>query len=323
MFVRDGQLIIKPTVQDAAYINNTDVTNLTADGTCTSNSHSDCVLFVNRTAGQIVQPVKSARISTKHSAVIRYGRVEVNARVAAGDWLLSQIVMYPAENYYGPWPASGEVDISMTRGNNYSYNVGRGNQQMQSSLHWGPDSAQDRWQLTTGTRDALLSTYHEKFHKFGLEWTPKYLFTWVDTRLAQVSYVKFTTGFFRFGGFDATYTNGTEIVNPWKGRGTSRVTPFDRPFYLYLTVSVGGTSGWFADGIQGKPWVDGSTTPKTEFWDARAQWMANWAQKGHGEMIVKKVSMWQQCDSDATDLSGFDMVSQRLLSPESAHRGKL
>ncbi|ROV86766.1 hypothetical protein VMCG_10883 [Cytospora schulzeri] len=286
VFVRDGQLVIKPTLQDESYINSTGVTNLTAD------------------AGEIVQPVKSARISTKNSAVIRYGRVEIIAKVAAGDWLLSQIVMYPAQDYYGRWPASGEIDIGMVRGNNYSYGS-EGNQLLQSSLHWGPDSTTDRWQLTTGSRNALHSTYHQNFHTFGLEWTQDYLFTWVDTRLAQVSYVRFTHDFFKFGGYGPTYENGSRIINPWVGPGTSHVTPFDRPFFLFLTLSVGGTSGWFADGRQGKPWADASTTPKRDFWDARGQWGANWEEKGHGEFIIKKVSMWQQCEPEATDLSGF------------------
>lgn len=283
-----------------SYIENTSLTNLTADGTCTSSSSLDCVRSVNLTAGQIVQPVKSGRISTKNFAVIRYGRVDITAKLAAGDWLMSQVMMFPAEDYYGAWPASGEIDIGMVRGNNYSYGNGQGNQVLQSSLHWGPDSTTDRWQTTTGVRDALHSTYHDKFHTFGLEWTRDYLFTWVDTRLAQVAYVKFNHGFFSLGGYHATYANGSKLVNPWNGAGTSTTTPFDRPFYLILSLGVGGTSGWFTDGVGDKPWVDGSLTPRKDFWKARDQWGPTWT-----ELLVKKVSMWQQCDDGATDLSGF------------------
>ena len=29
-------------------------------------------------------------------------------------------------------------------------------------------------------------------------------------------------------------------------------------FYLILDVAVGGTNGWFPDGADGKPWLDGS-----------------------------------------------------------------
>lgn len=305
VFVRDGQLVIKPTIQNVTYIDNTSVTNLTSDGTCTSSRPEDCILVANRTAGEIVQPVKSARISTKNFAVIRYGRVDIKAKLAAGDWLLSQLMMFPAEDYYGPWPASGEIDIGMVRGNNYTYGNGVGNQLMQSALHWGPDPTADRWQTTSGERDALHSVFHDSFHTFGLEWTPKYLFTWVDSRLAQVTYTDFKSDFFKLGGYGATYANGSRIMNPWEGPGTSHATPFDRPFYLIMSVAVGGTSGWFADGVQGKPWADASTTPRKDFWDARDQWGPTWTKNNDGELVVDKVSMWQQCDDAATDLSGF------------------
>ncbi|KAF4119262.1 Glycosyl hydrolases family 16 [Geosmithia morbida] len=305
VFVRDGQLVIRPTIQTDSYIAQTEVTNLTADGTCTSGTPGECILTANLTAGEIVQPVKSGRISTKDFAVIRYGRVDVTAKLAAGDWLLSQLLMFPAEDYYGSWPASGGIDIGISRGNNYSYGGGQGNQLLQSALHWGPDPTADRWQTTTGARHGWHAEYHEDFHTFGLEWTERYLFTWVDSRLAQVTYVKFSHDFYRLGGFGATYGNGSRIVDPWEGAGTSRSTPFDRPFYLILSVGVGGTSGWFADGVQGKPWADASTTPRKDFWDARHQWGPTWEKDGHGELVVKRVSMHQQCDDGATDLSGF------------------
>ncbi|KKY16818.1 putative glycoside hydrolase family 16 protein [Phaeomoniella chlamydospora] len=301
VFVRDGNLIIKPTVQTENYISSTKVVNLTSAGTCTSNTPSDCIIDVSESS-DIVQPTKSGRITTKNFAVIRYGRVDVTAKLAAGDWLLSQIMMQPAENYYGPWPESGQIDLAMARGNNYSYGGGGGNNVVQSSLHWGTDTTTDRWQLTTGTREALHSTYSDGYHTFGLEWTHKYLFMWMDTRLAQVTYIDFNVGFFKRGGFHVTYDNGTRIVNPWTGANTSNTTPFDRPFYLTLALSVGGTSGWFTDGVQGKPWVDASTTPRRDFWKAREQWKPTWEKEGHGELAIKKVSMWQQCDNGATDL---------------------
>lgn len=298
--------MIRATLQNESYIENTVVTNLTADGTCTSTASENCVLVANHTAGQIVQPTKSGHINTKKFAVIRYGRVEITAKLAAGDWLLSQIMMYSAEDYYGPWPASGEIDIAMVRGNNYSYDNGQGNQMLQSALHWGLDPTTDRWESTSGTRDALHSTYHDRFHKFGLEWSKHYLFTWVDGKLAQVSYTKFNRRFFARGGFGTTYANGSRIIDPWDGPGTSDATPFDRPFYLILCLAVGGTSGWFADGVQGKPWADSSTNPRNDFWEARNQWAPTWQKPGHGEMVIQKVSMWQQCDNGATNLSAFN-----------------
>lgn len=107
------------------------------------------------------------------------------------------------------------------------------------------------------------------------------------------------------GDFPATYSNGSLIQNPWTGPGTGPATPFDRPFYLALGVGVGGTSGWFDDGVQGKPWSDKSTAPRLDFWNARDQWAPTWNESGAGEMIVHKVTMWQQCDDGATDLGAF------------------
>jgi hypothetical protein len=55
---------------------------------------------------------------------------------------------------------------------------------------------------------------------------------------------------------------------------------------------VGGTNGWFADGVAGKPWVDASPSAKKDFWNAQKMWLPSWEQRG--EMVVKSVKIWQQ-----------------------------
>lgn len=47
------------------------------------------------------------------------------------------------------------------------------------------------------------------------------------------------------------------MQNPWVD-GDSQSAPFDQPFYLIIDLAVGGTSGWFPDGVGGKPWFDKS-----------------------------------------------------------------
>ena len=87
------------TLQDTQYteaqlLNNT-LLNLTADGTCTYTVQrtstladwSPCEVFSNLTSGQILPPVRSARLTTKGKKTIKYGRVEVVAKLAKGDWL--------------------------------------------------------------------------------------------------------------------------------------------------------------------------------------------------------------------------------------------
>jgi hypothetical protein len=44
--------------------------------------------------------------------------------------------MMPENDTYGPWPASGEIDISESRGNTVDYPNG-GRDMMLSTLHWG------------------------------------------------------------------------------------------------------------------------------------------------------------------------------------------
>lgn len=55
----------------------------------------------------MINPVRSARLNTKGKASIRYGRVEVVAKIPQGDWLWPAIWMLPQNDTYGPWPASG------------------------------------------------------------------------------------------------------------------------------------------------------------------------------------------------------------------------
>lgn len=86
--------------------------------------------------GRIINPVRSARLSTKGRKSIRYGRVEVTAKLPRGDWLWPAIWMMPEEDVYGVWPRSGEIDIMEARGNGREYAVG-GRDKYSSALHWG------------------------------------------------------------------------------------------------------------------------------------------------------------------------------------------
>ncbi|KAI1436927.1 glycoside hydrolase family 16 protein [Xylaria sp. CBS 124048] len=295
VYVENGRLFIKPTLQDASLITKDTLMDLLKDGSCTSNSYSDCVAATNTTAGNatIVPPTRSGRINTKKSTAIKYGRVEVTAKLPTGDWLWPAIWMLPVDDTYGPWPASGEIDIVESRGNNRSYAQG-GNNIASSALHWGPDVPNDAWWRTNVKREALHTTYSAAFNTFGLEWSSKYIFTYVNSRLLQVLYTNFNADLWARGHFPAATSNGTRLLDPWSRTGRPN-TPFDQPFYLILNVAVGGTNGWFADSASGKPWLDRSANARKDFWNARDTWLPTWTSPA---MEVKKVAMWQQCDGD-------------------------
>ena len=290
VFIKDGNLFIKPTLQDEKLIDTTNVINLTAQGICTSDTAFNCVAATNTTNHTIVNPVKSGRINTKKGAVITYGRVEVTATLPSGDWLWPAIWMMPVKDTYGPWPRSGEIDIMESRGNNYTYPQG-GNNIFSSALHWGPNPANDAWWRTNNKRTALHTTYASGPHTFGMEWSEKYIFTYVDTRLLQVLYFDFDSPLYPRGNFPLSDSNGSSLYDPWSQTGKDS-TPFDEDFYLILNVAVGGTNGWFQDGQAGKPWVDQSPTAKKDFWDAKDQWYPTW--QDNGQMVIHSVKMWQQ-----------------------------
>lgn len=290
VYVQDGKLYIKPTLQNETLI--TTNNNLSLGASCTGTNFYDCNAVTNTTNGTIVPPVKSGRITTRNGPTIKYGRIEVTATLPSGDWLWPAIWLLPLNSTYGPWPASGEIDIAESRGNNYSYPQG-GNNIISSALHWGPDTQDDAFWRTNNKLSALHTTFAAKEHTFGVEWSQKYLFTYVDTRLMQVLYNPFTAeGLWARGQFPLSLSNGTTITDPWVEGSFD--APFDQEFYLVLNVAVGATNGWFQDGSGGKPWVDNSLTAKKDFWDARDQWLPTW---GDGaQMVVSKVQMWQQLD---------------------------
>lgn len=139
---------------------------------------------------------------------------------------------------------------------------------------------------------ALHSEYGDDSHTYGLEWTPKHLYTYIDTRLLQVLYLPFDERFWDRCHSPVASSNGTLLVDPWAASPDTSA-PFNKDFFLILNVAVGGRNGWFPDGAGGKPWVDASHLAKRDFWNARSQWHPTW--KKDSAMIVDIVKMWQQC----------------------------
>lgn len=167
VFIQNGILTIKPTLQDADLMGIDAVIDLRDHG-CTGVTWVDCVTSTNTTNGTVVNPVKSGRINTKRGASIKYGRVEVVAKLPTGDWLWPAIWMLPKDDVYGPWPRSGEIDIMESRGNNASYPLG-GNNVASSTLHFGPNAANDAWWRNYVKRKALHTTYSTDYNTFGVE----------------------------------------------------------------------------------------------------------------------------------------------------------
>lgn len=296
-YVKDGQLYIQPSL---TWVNETDglTLNLTTMGICTGSSDTSCAATYNATLGTYLPPVQSARLNTKISKSIRYGKIEVRAKLPVGDWLWPAIWMLPVDSKYGVWPASGEIDIAESRGNDRDYyavsgtqHLPAGNDAVGSTLHWGPDSGEDGYAYTTNGfhYPSSINDLTTGFHVYGMEWTPDGIRTYVDEQLTQITYFKFAkSGFWTLGDF------ASNLVNPWYGG--SKATPFDQDFYLVLNVAVGGVNGYFQDRVGNKPWTNGLTRDQAmrAFKESQAQWLPTWTQPA---LIVDSVKMWKTCET--------------------------
>lgn len=87
-YVEDGILYIVPTLTSDTLgtdaITNGYTLNLTTDGTCTSSDVLECAAVSNSTSGSIINPVQSARLTTQGKISVKYGKVEVTARMPVG-----------------------------------------------------------------------------------------------------------------------------------------------------------------------------------------------------------------------------------------------
>ncbi len=292
-FVKDGVLYLKPTLTadtmgEAAMLNGGDMDlwgGSPADA-CTSNAFYGCERTSN--GANIINPIQSARLRTAETFSFKYGKIEVNASLPRGDWIWPAIWLLPTNQEYGIWPASGEIDIIESRGNDAEYEAG-GCDTVGSTLHWGPFYPDDKYLLTHGEMKLEKGDFTEGFHVFGMEWDEDHITTYVDDVTNPILSVKFNeSGLWNAGGWDKDPT----LNNPWKNGGKN--APFDQDFYLILNVAVGGTNPYFPDGVGDKCWNSKSATAAKDFWSCKDKWYSSWESAGErNAMRVASVRVWQ------------------------------
>lgn len=212
---------------------------------------------------QILPPIVSAKINTKHNFSFRYGKVEIRAKLPRGDWMFPLILLEPLENYYGIGNyMSGQVRIAYNRGNKNLLDadaVDISNSALYSSIVMSNVEKH---------RKMINYNYHlyldSKFYVYTMTWTKDYFEMAVDGRV----YAKIEED------FSKTLKNLHGI-----GRTNSKMAPFDREFYLSLGVSVGGHCD-FPDDIhsngQPKPWKNRDPKAELRFWEDASNWSKTW-----------------------------------------------
>mmetsp|Transcript_12605 Transcript_12605/g.46046 ORF Transcript_12605/g.46046 Transcript_12605/m.46046 type:complete len:408 (+) Transcript_12605:235-1458(+) len=184
------------------------------------------------------KPFSSARLTTAHAFAMRYGAVEIRARLPRGPFLWPALWMLPAQDVYGTWAASGEIDIMESRGQNpeivsgalhyggmwpynsytsdMAYHVSDGDQILPFS--------EDEMTTYATSNDEIGDSFATDFHSFTLEWEPKQIRWYADGQL------------FFSKSLDDDFTSSSAPCTPYSEKGQ----PFDQHFYLILNLAVGG-----------------------------------------------------------------------------------
>ena len=154
----------------------------------------------------------------------RYGRFEFRAKLPVGKGLWPALWLLPQDDAYGPWAASGEIDILETRGHEPEKVTG--------AIHYG-----GRWPANTFTGAAYTlpdGGRIDAFHLYALEWEPGVIRWFVDGHLYASR--SFWWSCSKVADGKGVAPARESDLNPWPA-------PFDRPFYLILNLAVGGQFG--------------------------------------------------------------------------------
>ena len=151
----------------------------------------------------------------------QYGRFEVRARVPHGKGLWPALWMLPHEDAYGPWAASGEIDIMEI--------VGERPHEYLGTIHFGC-SFPER-ELVTHVHSLAGGSTVGEFHVYAVEWEPGEIRWEVDGRTWARQRFWWSSSRLRDGR--GVRPRQARDLNPWPA-------PFDKPFYMVMNVAVGG-----------------------------------------------------------------------------------
>ncbi|GAA4004271.1 glycoside hydrolase family 16 protein [Sphingomonas humi] len=170
----------------------------------------------DKAAERATRDYTSARMVTRGKAAWRYGRIEIRAKLPAGQGTWPAIWMLPEEQAYGAWAASGEIDIleAVNLGVACKECPGGRENTILGTLHFGGQWPKNAFNSTETNAPGVL----DGFHTFGIVWAP--------------------------GRIDWTYDGRVYATKRrgewWSAASRDPDAPFDRPFHLILNLAVGG-----------------------------------------------------------------------------------
>ncbi len=158
--------------------------------------------------------------TTKYSKM--YGRIEARIKITSDSTdstgLWPAFWMMPAEDVYGTWAASGELDIMEARGSNTG--------SVDGTIHYGSQWPNNKSNGGSYNKSSSLAPYDADFttaeyHTYAVEWLPGEIRWYVDDQL-----------FYKTSNwYSTTENNATDFTYP---------APYDQNFYILLNLAVGG-----------------------------------------------------------------------------------
>ena len=172
------------------------------------------------------RPYTSGRIVTRGKYSIRYGRIEMRARLPKGQGVWPAFWMLSDDDAYGSWPLSGEIDI-MEGFNTGVPDAGRVTGATQYGMRWPNYVPMDE-------HYDPIDKLTEDHHIYAVEWEADELRWFIDGEhyMTQRSENWYS---YIWGGQDT----GFHVP-------TSRA-PFDRSFHIILNLAIGGNAVGQAD----------------------------------------------------------------------------
>lgn len=143
----------------------------------------------------------SAKIFTRDKKVFKFGRIDLRAKLPAGQGIWPAFWMLP-QNKRAGWPTSGELDILEM--------VGHEPGKVHGTLHFGPGPGS--MQLT-GSYVLPSGNFSDSFHIFSLDW-----------RKDEIKWL----------------VDGKEFASHSRPAFGNAEYPFNEDFYLILNLAVGG-----------------------------------------------------------------------------------
>ena len=153
----------------------------------------------------IINDYTSARLNTYENFGLRYGKIQARIMTAGGKGLRCKMFMLPENLEYGAWACSGQIDIMETQGANPD--------RVKGGIFHGGQGHYNKYSGREYVPEGI--DFSEDYHIYTVEWQPYEIRWFIDGKL--------------YG-----------MQNRWSSFSANYPAPFDKRFYLVLSVAVDG-----------------------------------------------------------------------------------